>query len=143
MGYYLYVRIFTIALGLVAVSWGAAAFPVFWRQSSIEHVAIRIIYGEPFKPEVLALQMSGARVAEERNVLPPGWSAQRRDYPITDGGAGDCRRQSVGDRGRPIQLASRRASLIGMQSRDSFLWLGLFWLTNTRGKGSILIISGT
>ena len=66
------------------------------------------------------------------NILPPGWSAQRRDYPITNGGTGD----SDGDRSAiegalSSWQAAVRASLV-CSPADPFLWLGLFWLTNTR-----------
>ena len=48
------IRIFVAAFGCTAVIWGLVTLPIFWRQSTLERTAKRIINGEPFKFEALA-----------------------------------------------------------------------------------------
>lgn len=51
----------------VAIVWGLDAFPIFWRASPIEHIAGRIIAGDPFRPEILAQQtgvMDSIRISD-------------------------------------------------------------------------------
>jgi hypothetical protein len=47
-------RIVIVAFGRTAMIWGLMTLPAFWRQSSLERTAQRIIKGEPFKVEALA-----------------------------------------------------------------------------------------
>ena len=54
--YIVVARSFVIILGGIAVWWGIVGFPGFWRESSAERIAGRIIAGEPFKVEVLTRQ---------------------------------------------------------------------------------------
>ena len=55
--YILLTRSFFVILGCIAVWWGIVGFTVFWRDSSIEQMATRIIAGDTFKIETLTQQL--------------------------------------------------------------------------------------
>lgn len=132
MAYRLAVRIFTFALGLVAVGWGATTFPIFWRQSSIEQVARRILERDPLNREVLASQLSGANVAEEQSYCRPAGvrSVAIIQFRMAEQAMADRDRSAIDGALLDAQADMRRS--LACSPADPFLWLGLFWLTNAR-----------
>lgn len=55
--YNVVVRNFFVALGLIAIWWGIVGLPVFWRDSSLERIAAKVIAGDPFKGATLNRQL--------------------------------------------------------------------------------------
>lgn len=131
--YRLTARVFTVTLGCLGVSWGAATFPLFWQQSSIEQVALRIINREPYSHQTLASQL--ADVGATERVLsycsPAGLRAaaiiriRMAELAMTDHD-----RLAIDEALSDAQDAIRRSLACG--PADPFLWLGLFWIANAR-----------
>jgi len=128
--YILLARSFFVILGCIAVWWGVIGFQVFWRDSSIEQMATRIIAGDTFKIETLTQQ------------LPTIDSIKRSAYchPAALRSAAIIRLRmvevaaSAKDRAHDEDLKSLgdviRSSL-SCAPADPFLWLALYWVEVT------------
>jgi hypothetical protein len=125
-------RIFTLALGIVATSWGAATIPIFWRQSSTEQVARHILAREPYTRQALASQLPSVELAEQQTYcLPAGVrSAAIIRFRMLEQAMADGDRSAIDGALYDAQVAMRRS--LSCSPADPFLWLGLFWVTNAR-----------
>jgi hypothetical protein len=134
--YRLCVRIFTFALAFLAVGWGVTAFPIFWRQSSIEQVARRIINGEPFTREALDSQMVAAKAAENETYCRPAGirSAAIIQIRMAEQALGSGDQSAIDSAFLDLEGAVRGS--LACNPADPFLWLSLFWATNTRNAPS-------
>ena len=116
-------RLFTIAAGLLAITWGLAVFPSSWRMSLVQPVADEILAGEPFKTEtLLPLMPTIERVERAANCDPAALrsAAVIRLYISERDALSSTLRALV-----PSPADIIRRSLTCTPT-DSFLWLALF-----------------
>ena len=132
MAYRLGVRISTLVLGFVAMSWGLATLPIFWRQSSVEQLASRVVERDPFSREFLLSRLSGATFTEKPSDCRPAGlrSAAIIRLRMAEQALADRDRSAIDGTLLESQAAIRRS--LACSPTDSFLWLGLFWVTNAR-----------
>src|ERR1700683_4196011 len=69
--HYALARLFTVMLGLAAVAWGAATFPIFWSQLSIESTANAIADRIAFKPHSLDPLLPAVNRIEQSSYCQP------------------------------------------------------------------------
>jgi hypothetical protein len=133
--YILLARSFIAIIGCIGVWWGIVGFPVFWRESSTGRIADRIIAGDPFKTEILARQLpiidiidSIQRAAYCRpGSLRSAAIIQLRMVEVfASANAGKPRNERLESLGDVIR------SSLSCSPADPFLWLALFWVTNTQ-----------
>lgn len=125
--------VFTLSLGLLAVGWGTVNFRTFSRQSPVQTVALRIIEREPFTAEALAAQLTNANAAEQEQFsCSPALlrSAAIIQFRIAEDAIAARDRAAIDGALADTQTAIRRS--LDCSPADSFLWLGLFWITNMR-----------
>ena len=77
------IRIFIAAFGCTAVIWGLMTLPTFWRQSTLERTAQRIINGEPFKAGALAGELPIIETVEKIGILRSGGAAECGNHPAS------------------------------------------------------------
>jgi hypothetical protein len=133
LGWSAAVRLALVALGGVAIAWGATAFPVFFRTGVLVHVAARIEAGDIFKPEVLRSLMPAVEEAEGNGGYcrpEAGHAAAILRIRILADSISDGDRQAVDgdfdDLDRSIRAALR------CSPADSFLWTVLYRVEATR-----------
>jgi hypothetical protein len=120
-------RSFSVILGCAAVCWGIVEFPVFWRESSTERIANRIIAGEPFKVDILIKQLSIEEGSEK--------SANCRPAAVRN--AALIRLQLMEERSLETSLPVTNTQAIGLQlslekalacaPSNPFFWTVLYW----------------
>ena len=125
-------RIFIAAVGCVAIAWGSANLPMFWRQMTPESIARHILLGEPYKTDVLLRQLSVLETAESAAKCRPItlWSAaiiriRLMEEPSRNGVERPLEAQQL-----KVLDDSIRSSL-ACSPADPFLWLVLYWVENT------------
>lgn len=124
-------RVGLVGIGAAAIIWSALAFPTFWAEASIDHVAAHIIMGEKFRSEVLKALDAEASLSARSSPSPARWlrsvaviKLRRAELALESGNQTD------------IQVAfasldqSIQRTLLNAPS-ESFLWLTLFWSQNT------------
>jgi hypothetical protein len=126
------VRIGVIAFGAAAIAWGTAVFPALWRDASMEHVARRVAFGDPFKVEVLASQLPVVEAAEKSSYCRPAGirgaavirtrlaelALATNDRGLIDSGI-ETARQSI-------------RTALSCSPADPFLWMSLYWVESVR-----------
>jgi hypothetical protein len=120
----------TVVLGCIAFCWGVIEFPRFWQESSVEHIANRIIGGDPFKVEILARQLVVVDGIEKKVYCRP--AALRSETIIQlrmmELAISANDREHFDERSR--SLSNRIHNSLLCSPADSFLWLALYWLEN-------------
>jgi hypothetical protein len=123
------VRLPIAAVALGAIAWAAFAFPKFWSEAVFVQIAPHVLAGEAYKPGILDSLVARPEIYVPA-VRPSALSKiavihlRRAEETIASGAPDidprlDVLRQAVDE-----SLASAPG--------DSFLWLVLFWLDNTR-----------
>ena len=115
------VRLFTVALGLLAITWRLVVFPGFWHTSVVQPVAADILEGERLKTEILlpldpTLQLVERATCCQSTALRSTAIIQFFMWEQEKSGAA---RDSL----RPEHLVIKSLSCT---PTDSFLWLALF-----------------
>jgi hypothetical protein len=125
-------RILVAALGCTAVIWGSVTLPMFWRQSTLELTAKRVIHGEPFKVEALGSELPLIDAVEMAVFCRPAalQSAAIIRLRILEETAAAARHVGV-DAYQSSTLSSIRQSL-ACSPADPFLWLAHFGVENDR-----------
>src|SRR3974390_590610 len=66
------VRIFAVTIGCLGLVWGAFEASAFWRDSTLQRMATRIIAGDEFKNETLSQQLPAIEKIESSGFCRPG-----------------------------------------------------------------------
>jgi hypothetical protein len=128
------IRLFPIALGLAAVTWGVFVLPVFSAQSSIIHVANRIIRGEQFGSATLDSQIPKVEELEASKYCNPTGlrSAAIIRLRLAEE-ANNSGEQQAAHTSIDLLVDSIHKSL-SCSPNDSFLWLALYWAKTLQGE---------
>jgi hypothetical protein len=125
-------RLFAVGFGLSALIWGAATFPMFWAQLSIERTADAIVDGEVFKPHSLEPLLPAIDQIERSNYCWPEAlhntaviRLQLAEEAITN-----ADRDAIDLRLGILQDAIHRS--LACSPSDPFLWMILAWLDQMR-----------
>lgn len=115
-------------IGCSAIWWGVVVLPIFWKQSSAEHIAKRIIAGDQFKPATLSQQLAALVASEKPTFCRPValQSAAIIQLRITETALGGIAK----DDGQLRLLDDAIRNSLSCAPADSFLWLILFALKN-------------
>jgi hypothetical protein len=134
--YILLARSFVIILGCIAVWWGIVEFPVFWRESSAESIADRIIAGDPFKVEVLGRQLPIIDGIERSAYCRPAAlrSAAIIQLRMVEAAASANDREYVDEHLKSLRNVIRGS--LSCSPADPFLWLVLYWVESTENGSS-------
>ncbi len=131
--YFLSVRFFVVILGGVAIVWGVHCFPIFWKQAAIEHIAQRIIRGEPYKIEVFSQEMPVIEDAENSTTCRPIalWSSSIIWLRMVEEDSRNEQQKPVN-----VSLLNRLDNSIqrslSCSVAEPFLWLVLYWVESTK-----------
>jgi hypothetical protein len=124
-------RLFLAVVGLMAMAWAFAVFPVFWSENVIVDVGRAVIAGEAFKPDVLA---AVAALTETKSGSTVRSSVLGKVAAIRVRQAEDAIRA-----GAPEVVDQRLETLTGIVDEtfqnapnDAFLWLIWYSLDTTR-----------
>ena len=128
-------RIVIAIFGGIAIAWGLATIPIFWREAPIEYIARHIIRGEPYKIEVLLRQIPAVEAVESSTFCRPIalWSAAIIRIRITE--------QDISNEDeKPIDAVTTRKldnyirGSLSCSAADPFLWLSLYWVETTQSR---------
>jgi hypothetical protein len=133
---YFWVRSIVFLLGLGAVTWGGLYLPLFWQQSSLEHMTSEVLLGHAFKMELLLDETRKAEATERSSFCNP---TTLRDVAILRLAVLD-KAIAASDRTLIDSAYSRlnddARSALSCSPADPFIWLTLFWLDAAkRGLG--------
>jgi hypothetical protein len=127
------VRIGLIAFGAGAIAWGAALFPIFWRDAPMEGMARRVAFGDAFRMEVLASELPTVERAESSPYCRPaairGAAVIRTRLVELAMATGD---RDLIDSGVEAARRSIRDAL-ACSPADPLLWMSLYWVEGVRG----------
>lgn len=125
-------RILVIALGCAAITWGLIVFPIFWRQSTIERIARRVINGDPFKTETLVELIPALEGIEGAEYCRPAalQSAAVIRLRLHDVAMVAKQHNLIGADLSALDHSIRKS--LACSPADSFLWLALFWLESAQ-----------
>lgn len=125
------VRAGLVVAGLGAVAWSLVVTPVFWSESVVHNMAVRILSGEQYKSDILGgielrlREQEGAGLRAATASKAAVLRLRRAELSIAAADASkidaDLQRLSV----------SVDRALMGVPS-DAFLWLVRFWCENNR-----------
>jgi hypothetical protein len=123
-----------IILGCSAICWAVVVLPAFLQQSSAEHIAKRIIAGDPFKPATLVEQLAALAASENSGFCRPValQSAAIIQLRVSETAAGGAIKS--GENLNSLDGAVRNS--LSCAPADPFLWLILFAVQNAK-KGYI------
>ena len=126
--YILLARSFVVILGCIAVWWGVIEFPIFWKESSPERIASRIIAGDPFKAEILGKQLPIIDGIERSAYCHPAAlrSAAIIQLRMVETAASANDHKYVDAHLKPLGNVIR--SSLSCEPADPFLWLVLYWV---------------
>jgi hypothetical protein len=130
--YILLARSFVFILGCIAVWWGIVEFPVFWRESSAESIADRIIAGDPFRVELLGRQLPMINSIETSAYCRPAAlrSAAIVRLRIADEALSTGAQEATN--GRMVTLSNSLHESLSCSPADPYLWLALSWMETNR-----------
>jgi hypothetical protein len=125
---YALARLFAVALGLAAITWGATTFPLFWWQLSIERTAAAIADRSGFKPHSLDPLVPAIDRIEESSYCRPEAvrSAAMIRLRLAEEAVTNAERDAIDPR-----LAALQASILkslACAPSDPFLWMTLAWV---------------
>jgi hypothetical protein len=125
-------RVFTVLLGLAAVTWGAATFPIFWSQLPIERTAAAIVDRETFNPHSLDPLLPTVNQIEQSGYCRPEAvrSAAIIRLRFAEEAIASADRMAIDERLSALQDAIRGS--LACAPSDPFLWMILAWLDQTR-----------
>jgi hypothetical protein len=123
-------RVFIVALGAGVMSWVLLAGPRLWSDAAVSEIATRMIAGEAYKPDVLDRLEAG--LEDRASLLRPAALSKAAVIRLRRA------EQAIGSGDREIieaRFDSLHQAIYGALMNapsDSFFWLVLFWLDNTR-----------
>lgn len=119
-------RVVLISIGVFSVWWGISTFPVYWRDTRLDHTADSILEGEQFNREILQTLLADADSAESAWARPESLrSAAIIRLRLAE-------QASIAESSKPpvpvidqLGVSIRRS--LSAAPADPFLWLALFW----------------
>jgi hypothetical protein len=128
----LFIRSVFAALGFVAVCWGAIELPAFLREAPLERIANQITAGERFTTEAFDRQIPALESIEKSAFCRPIAMRSAAIFRIRamEVASAEPGQQRV-DKLVNLMADSIRRSL-SCSPADPFLWLVLYWATNTQ-----------
>jgi hypothetical protein len=129
---YAFARLFAAALGLAAITWGAATFPVFWSQLPIEHTAAAIADRNAFKSHSLDPLLPAVNRIEQSGYCRPeaARSAAIIRLRLAEEAVTNAERDAIDARLGALQDTILKS--LACAPSDPFLWTILTWLDQTR-----------
>jgi hypothetical protein len=130
--HYALARLFAVSLGLAAIAWGVATFPLFWSQLSIERTAAAIADRNAFKPHSLdPLLPAIERIEQSRYCRPEAVrSAAMIRLQLAEEAVTNAQRDAIDARLDALQATILKS--LACAPSDPFLWMILTWLDQTR-----------
>jgi hypothetical protein len=130
--YILLARSFVVILGCIAVWWGIIELPVFWRESSTERIADRIIAGEPFNSDTLSRQLPVLQAAENSPNCRPSAvrSAAIIRLRIVEYNNSSGNKSHIDEQSNALRNSTRTS--LSCSPADPFLWLVYYWMQSTQ-----------
>lgn len=125
-------RVFTVLLGLSAITWGADVLPVFSRQAPVERMASYIVDRASFKPDALVSFLPAITAVEQEAICRPAalHSAAIIRLRLAEDAMAAGTREDIDPRLDALQDNIRRS--LACTPADSFLWTVLAWLDGAR-----------
>jgi hypothetical protein len=128
------IRIFPVALGLAAVTWGVFVLPVFSAQSSINYVANRIIRGEQFGSATLDSQIPKVEELEASKYCNPTGLRSAAIIRLRLAEEANNSGEQQATHTSLDSLVDAIDKSLSCSPYDSFLWLALFWAKRVQGE---------
>jgi hypothetical protein len=125
-------RVVLLVVGAVAIAWGGALLPGFWRQAALDRIATHIVHGEPFKLDALVAltpSLPAAGPAADCRAAAVRSAAIIR-LRIAEATIAAGERSLIDDRMRALDDGLRRS--LACAPADPFLWLALYWVEVAR-----------
>jgi hypothetical protein len=120
-------RLFILAVGLGAITWGGLVLPVFRQQAPVNRVASELLKGRSFKLDTLVTEVQKASQPLSNFCNP----SELRSFVV-------LRRAILNDIARSGQVSPSNSaataldgstrSAVACSPADSFAWLTMFWL---------------
>jgi hypothetical protein len=125
-------RLFAVVLGLAAIAWGGATFPIFWAQLSIERTAAAIAGRSAFRPHSLEPLLPAINRIEQSSYCRPEAvrSAAIIRLQLAEEAVANAERDAIDTRLDALQNAILKS--LACAPSDPFLWTILTWLDQTR-----------
>jgi hypothetical protein len=120
-------RALLVGLGCLSALWGLAALAQIWRDDDVEHIARRVVMGDPYRLEGLLEKVpvldtiEAASTCHPKTLLSDSMIRLRIVESTFEGGDGP----HVDERMEAMQRAVVRS--LACSPNDSFLWLALYW----------------
>lgn len=126
------VRLFAVVLGLFAIAWGATTFPTFWSELSLARTADAIVDRAAFKPGSLDPLVPALDQIEKSGYCWPEAvrSATIIRLRLAEDAIGGGENDAIDAHLSNLQAAIGRS--LACAPSDSFLWMILVWLDQTR-----------
>jgi len=123
-------RAFTVALGCLAVIWGAVTLPVFWRETVRDETAVLIVQGHRYATPVLAEEISKFESTRQDFCRAPALrSAAMVRLKLVENALEEADRVSIDQ--RMAELKRGITDLFACDPTDSFFWLVYYWTNLT------------
>jgi hypothetical protein len=125
-------RLFAVGLGLSALAWGAATFPTFWTQLSIERTADAIVDRDAFTPHSLERFLPAVDQIERLNYCWPEalHNAAIIRLQLAKDAITNADRDAIDLRLDVLRNDIHRS--LACSPSDAFLWMTLAWLDQMR-----------
>jgi len=125
-------QLFAVVFGLAAIAWGAATFPIFWSQLSIERIANAIADRGAFKPHSLDPLLPAINLIEQSSYCRPEamHSAAIIRLQFADEAITGAERDAIDTRLSALQDVIVKS--LACSPSDPLLWMILTWLDQTR-----------
>jgi hypothetical protein len=125
-------RLVALILGVSAIAWGAATFPIFWSQLSIERTATAIANSSAFKPHSLDPLLPAIAQIEQSSYCRPEamHSAAIIRLRLAEEAITNAERDAIDTRLGALQDSIAKS--LACAPSDPFLWAILTWLDQTR-----------
>ena len=125
-------RLLAAGLGLAAIAWGVTTFPIFWSQLPIERTAAAIIGRDAFSPHSLDPLLPVIDGIEQSGYCRPDAirSAAIIRLRLAEEAVATTDRDVIDARQSALQDTVRKS--LSCSPSDSFLWMVLAWLDQTR-----------
>jgi hypothetical protein len=125
-------RLLTLLFAILSIAWGAATIPRFWRQSSLEQIALSIIDRNAYELNSLASMMPDVEAAEQDSYCRPEAirAAAIVRLRLAEDAMGAGARGAIDADLSALEVTIR--SSLSCSPADPFLWMTLSWLNGAR-----------
>ena len=125
-------RLFVVALGLAAIVWGSATFPLFWSQLPIERTAAAVADHSAFRPHSLDPLLPAINGFEESSYCRPEatHSAAIIRLRLAEEAVVNAERDAIDARLGALHDSILKS--LACAPSDPYLWTVLTWLDQTR-----------